>query len=399
MPRFYYKAKKITGEQTEGVLEANSKSGAVSLLAKEGLFALSVEETGKSNVQVSGKVKLSLNALIYFTEETSDLLDSAIPLPQALELISIHSPHKELKGLSSRLQEKIKEGKPFSDALCAYPQVFSPFYVNIIRSGEISGALEKVMKDLARHYVLYSSIRAKLTEALLYPLFLTAMGILSMLIMVYFVIPRLLPIFEDMGVTLPLPTQIVLGATAFVTSWGPLLLLLLSFAVLALYRLCHVKRICLFVQKTLLKAPVAGELLAARYLSEIFQSLETMMVNGVQVLEALKISVASCPFLLYRESFKAILASVAGGGSLHRSFETEEIFPSKIIAILKVGEESGKLEKALSKLSRYYQNYFENRIGLMTKLIGPVFIFFIAGFILFILIAVLLPIVQINIAV
>lgn len=314
-------------------------------------------------------------------------------------MISVHSPHRELKGLSGQLQTKIKEGKPFSEALGAYPSIFSPFYINIIRSGEISGALEKVMKDLARHFKLYHSIKAKLIEALLYPLFLAGMGFISLLIMVYFVIPRLIPIFEDMNVSLPLPTRMVLFATNFLTAWGPVIAVFFILSFFALFRLLHIKRICLLFQKVLVKIPLAGDLLSARYLSEVFQSLETMMINGVQVLEALKIAVASCPFLLYKESFKNILSGVAGGGSLHRRFEMEKIFPSKIIAVLKVGEESGKLEAALSKLARYYQNFFETRIGVMTKLIGPVFIVLIAGFILFILIAVLLPIVQVNIAI
>lgn len=399
MPQFYYKAKKTTGELIEGFLDANGKSGAITLLSREGLFPLSVQETGKQNRSVSKNIKVSLNALIYFTDETADLLDSAIPLPQALELISVHSPHRELKALSSQLQSKIKEGKPFSEALGAYPSIFSPFYINIIKSGEVSGALEKVMKDLARHFQLYQSIKSRLVEALLYPLFLAGMGILSLLIMVYFVIPRLIPIFEDMDVSLPVPTRMVLFITSFLTDWGPLILVFFLLAFFALFRLFHIKKVCLVFQKTLVRIPLAGELLSARYLSEIFQSLETMMINGVQVLEALKIAVASCPFLLYKEAFKNILSGVAGGGSLHRSFEIEKIFPSKIIAVLKVGEESGKIEAALSKLSRYYQNYFETRIGVMTKLIGPIFIVCIAGFILFILIAVLLPIVQVNIAI
>lgn len=399
MSQFYYKAKKSTGELIEGILEANGKAGAITHLAREGLFPLFVQETGTQNNSVSKKIKLSLNALIYFTEETADLIDSAIPLPQALDLISVHSPYKDLKGLSSQLQTKIREGKPFSEALASYPSIFSPFYINIIKSGELSGALEKVMKDLARHFKLYSSIKAKLIEALLYPLFLAGMGILSLLIMVYFVIPRLIPIFEDMNISLPLPTRMVLFTTSFLTDWGPLIFIFFLLAFFALFRLFHVQRVCLLFQKAFLRIPLAGDLLSARYLSEIFQSLETMMINGVQVLEALKIAVDSCPFFLYKESFKNILSAVAGGGSLHRSFETEKIFPSKIIAVLKVGEESGKIEAALSKLSGYYQNFFETRINIMTKFIGPVFIVFIAGFILFILIAVLLPIVQVNIAI
>lgn len=399
MPVFEYTAKKSPTESVQGKIEANSKSGAIEQLARQNLFPLSIVESGENFSFNKQKLKVSLTSLIYFTQETADLLDSGVELIDALNLIFSQSPDKHLKYLVQILHGQIQEGKSFSEGLKYFPSIFSSLYVNIIRSGELSGSLPAVMKRLGLYYETMQKFRSKLIEAMAYPVFLICVGMAALFVLVGFVIPKLIPIFDDMGVALPLPTRIVIFFSDCIQAWGIPGVLIISAGLFIGIKIFNIPNWRSRMQLFFLNSPVLGEFIISRHLSEIFQSLETMISNGVSPLLAIEVVSESCSYYPFKDALLKAGSEVANGVSLSKSFSLFPVFPARISAIIKVGEESGKMEQSLNKLAKSYYSSFEKSVNFITKWAGPFFIFFIALFVAFILLAMILPIVNIDLSV
>lgn len=397
MATFEYKAKKSPQEIVSGQIEADTQSGAIAKLSEMGLYPISLKESGQAESFDFEKMKLPLKWLIFFTREVADLLNSGVTLVKTLELISAQTHYHKLNFIARKVADKIKEGSNFSDSLKTFPGVFSPLYISVAKSGEISGTLEKVMQRLALYYEKNQQLKSKIVEALIYPAFLICMGILSVIVLTLFVIPKLIPMFEDMKMQLPFVTQIIIQCSHLIMTFWPLLLagfLILSFLLIELFRN---RKLHIQLQYLALKLPLLRDFVANRHFSETFQSLETLISNGIPALTALQISEESSTFHPFKESFKQIITEVTNGDSFSKSLETKALFPLRISTIIRVGEESGKLDQSMRKLAQNYTEAFEKSSNLLTKFAGPVFIILIAIFIGTIVVAMLLPILNINV--
>lgn len=397
MSLFEYTAKKSPKEIISGQIEADSHAGAISKLSELGLFPIKLKETGNADLCDTTELTLSAKWLIFFTREIADLLNSQVSLINALDLIAKQTNFKKLQFITKKISEKVKEGVNFSKALNLFPNIFSPLYTNIVQSGEISGTLEKVLTRLALFYEKNSQLKSMIIEALVYPTFLLIMGFAAVIVLTVVVIPKLIPMFEDMRIGLPLITKIIVALSNMMMSFWYVIILIVVIIILIFIRILRSKTLNIKLQYILLKIPVINDFISNRHLSEIFQSLESLIDNGITTVKAIQITEISSSFHPYKNELNKIIIDITNGDSVSKSFENSKLFSSKIHTVIRVGEESGKLGTSMKKLSESYSESFGKAAGVLTKLAGPVFIIIIAGFIGVVVIAMLLPIFNLNV--
>lgn len=396
MPQYKYTAKKGPGTLEEGYIEANSLNGAIAKLSDQGYFPLTVVQAGKDFELTGVKLKSSLNHLVFFTRELGDLLESGVPMIQALRILKNETRKKSLKYLIQSIELKMLEGASFSDSLKAFPGFFSPFFIHATLSGEVSGTLSQVLSRLGQYYEKNRLLRKKILNALLYPSFLFGMGLLAVSVLIFMVVPKLEPLFADLGVKKPLITEIVLNMSQFFAHTLPLWVLGLSLSVLGLIQMFKHEHVRGAFQNKLLNVPFLGTYLKNRYLSEVFQSLYSLIDNGVSVDEAVEITARSCQFLPIKESLFVWIKHLRQGDTLYGSLQKITVFPENVSALIKVGEETGNLERSLLKLSNHFMDHFDADSDHITKFLGPVLIMLIGVMVAVIVSAMILPLLSIN---
>jgi type IV pilus assembly protein PilC len=397
MPLFEYQARKTPAELVSGTIQADSQAGAVERLSQMGLFPLSLKPASIREFRDRASLALSPSRLIEFTRETGELLAAGLSLVDALELQASREGSRKTAFISRVLADRIREGDRFSDALGEFPRVFLPLYRSVSRSGELSGNLEGALLRLSEFHEKHYELKTRILEALGYPLFLFFMGWAAVFVLTLYVIPRLTPMFEEMNMELPAITRFFIGASEMLrASWKTLFAVLLLAAIL-LVRIARLPGPRARIENLLLKIPVLGRFLECRHLSETFQSLASLVQNGIPPLQAMEIGGQSCGFGPYREALNAAARDVSRGMSPSESLRARGIFPPKVHAVLSVGEESGRLDYALGKLAAAYTQDFEKASRWLTRLAGPLFIMIIAVFVGLIIIAMLLPILNLNV--
>lgn len=395
MPKFFYKAVKFDGEPVEGELEAADESAVIRHLQGEGLIPIEARTTRSLTLSLSRQRRrhLSQKEIGILTRELATLLEAGMTLDRSLQILLDLTSEEHLARVLADLQERVRGGATFSSALEAQDKQFPRLYINMVRAGEVSGALEQVLDRLADYLERVAELRQTVTSALVYPSILLLVSALSVILLLVFVVPQFTVLFEDMGEALPLPTQIVVAAGNLFRYYWWAMLCVIALAAVVIERQLQNPQIRARLDRRLLALPLFGDLIWKMETARLCHTLSTLLKNGLPLLSALNLAkeVISNQTLFARveEAGEELKHGRGIAGPLARL----QALPDLALQMIRVGEESGSLDAMLAKVASLYDRETRVSVQRMLTLLEPILIvglgIVVAGIILSILMAIL----------
>ncbi|HNX33660.1 MAG TPA: type II secretion system F family protein [Kiritimatiellia bacterium] len=407
MPQFNYKAMSKDGRKLEGSVEGADRRAAMAAVEKLGYVPISVTESKAKKAEKgipiwklkigSGKQRMKAVEVLLFTSELSDLLEAGMTLGSALNCLANQGEEDSAQSkIASDLRDRIIRGEQLSDAVTAHPATFPPLYGNMIRAGEASGAMIEVLRRLVEHYERNESMRSKITSALTYPTVVLIFGVLTVIFAMVKVIPQFAKIFEGMGTALPLPTRILVGTSDFVIKYGLFLAIAIGIGVVMFKR--HIKDGpgLIWWDGLKLKAPLIKGIVACGAYSSLAYTMKTLLSNGVNVLQALKIAEETCGNALIAEALRTARQRVTDGTTISGPLAGSNVFPKMMTDMLAVGEQSGDMPGSLGHIGRRYESEMDRNIKIFTNALEPILIVAIGGVVGFVAISILMAVFKVT---
>lgn len=393
---FNYKVKTQNGEIQEGIIDAPDENIAVNILHSKGYVVLLLTPLKKDIFRLDINQifsKPNIKDIVIFTRQLSTLVDADMPLAEGLRTLAKQVEKPTFKKIIVEVSEAVEAGSSLSNALSKHSKLFSSFYINLVQSGEVTGKLHESLLYLADYLERSRSINSKIRGALAYPTFVVFALIVVTIIMVVYVLPQLLSIFEEAGVEdLPFTTRILILVTNFVNTYLYYLmtgLLVLIYMGWAYIRTPNGK---VWLDNIKIKFPSLGTVIRNLYLARIAESLSTLIKAGIPILEALKITSDLVGNENYRKIMLAAENNVRGGSTISEVLNKHAEIPPLFTSMVAIGEKTGKLDFMLEHISKFYKSESDNTIDSISQLIEPILVL-ILGFAVAILVSsILLPI-------
>ncbi len=407
MPQFNYKAMSKDGRKLEGSVEGADRRAAMAAVEKLGYVPISVTESKAKKAEKgipiwklkigSGKQRMKAVEVLLFTSELSDLLEAGMTLGAALNCLANQGEEDSAQSkIASDLRDRIIRGEQLSDAVTAHPATFPPLYGNMIRAGEASGAMIEVLRRLVEHYERNESMRSKITSALTYPTVVLIFGVLTVIFAMVKVIPQFAKIFEGMGTALPLPTRILVGTSDFVIKYGLFLAIAIGVGVVMFKRYIKDGPGLVWWDGLKLKAPLIKGIVACGAYSSLAYTMKTLLANGVNVLQALKIAEETCGNALIAEALRTARQRVTDGTTISGPLAGSNVFPKMMTDMLAVGEQSGDMPGSLGHIGRRYESEMDRNIKIFTNALEPILIVAIGGVVGFVAISILMAVFKVT---
>ncbi|MBU1932885.1 MAG: type II secretion system F family protein [Candidatus Omnitrophica bacterium] len=401
MSKFIYKAKKGPQEVLEGNIEADSEHTAIKKLIQDDFYPIWIKRQDPFSKEKNAgfsffSKQIGTKDLANFTRQLSELLDSDLGLFDALNLIEKQIDSLQLKIVIRNITDSIKDGKTFSESLNAHPHVFSNLYINLVRSGEAGSVLSEVMAHISDLLEKQEDIKSKVIAALLYPMLMAVVGIVTIFILMTFVIPKLANMFIEMGEILPLPTRMLIWASNFIKDYWILLVIFTSGLVIFIKKSKSKKNVRKTIDRFKLNLPIIGRFIKNADLARFSRTLSTLLKNGVPILSSLKMTADIIDNEIIKEEVLCIYADVKTGSSLTAAIKKNASFSQFIVNMTAIGEEGGFLDRTLLKVANSYEIEIDRAVKMMSALLEPVIILIIGLVVGFIVISMLLPVFQIS---
>ncbi len=352
------------------------------------------------SMQIGGsKAKTSMKRVevLLFTSELADLIEAGMTLGQALQALA--SQGEEGSGqryVCQDLCDRIVRGESFSDACSHHPKTFEPLYANMIRAAEASGAMVDVLRRLTDHYERSDNMRGKIKSALSYPVIVLCFGVLAVIGALVWIIPKFQKVFASLGATLPMPTRMLIGMSDFVINYGWALLAGVVLFVVWFRKWKRTEAGRLVVDGWKLRAPLVSGIVAAGAYSSLAYTLKTLLVNGVNVLQALKIAEETCGNAVIGKALAEARKRVTDGTSISGPLAASGVFPRMMTDMLAVGEQAGDMAGSLEHIGKRYQKDMDRNIASFTNALEPILIVLIAGVVGFVAVAILMAVFQVS---
>ena len=400
MGSFSYKALSSQGKAVQGMVVADRIELASRELRLQGLTLLSLEpaRTGAvgSNEASSGPGNANSDDVLAITRELAVLLRAGLPIDRALKVMIDMAAELKLRELLEELLRSVKAGKGLSQALLSYPEVFSNFYINMVRSGEASGHLAEVLTRLADYLTNAKSVRSSVVSALVYPAILLTVAVLSIVGMLGFVVPQFETLFNDMGDALPMLTRMVISAGDGLLRYGWLLLLLLGMTGYVVRNWLRSEEGRAKFDESIVRLPFFGAIVFKYEVSRFSRTVGTLLGNGVSLLRALSISVETVDNTHIKNSLRVLEPAVKRGQRMSVALEETGTFSPLVIQMIRVGEESGSLDQMMTELADVYDDEVQTGVKRSLTLLEPALILIMGGAIAVIIIAILMGIMSVN---
>ena len=398
MPRYLYRAKNTALQLVEGSIDADSDVTAITRLGSRGLFPLVLTEAlpHAGAPPRAFRRYIAARPVAQMSRQLADLLGGGLTLFYALALLSEQTEDRTLRAVITDVAQRVHEGHSFSEALANHPDIFAPLYLSMIKAGEAGGALEDVLGRLADLLTAQSEFRSRVLSALLYPLVVLAIGLITVVVLLAFVVPKLTILFTETGQVLPWPTRLLLGLSgALSQGWW----LWLAGAVVAVagWRLGSRRPAGrAAMDRWMLRAPLVGTLVRKSQTAQFARNLGGMLTQGVPVLQALDVAGSTMANTLLRQAVERAQQAVRAGDSLAGALSLSHQFPALVNNLVAVGEESGTLDRALLKIATSYERETEQALRTLVTVLEPLLIVLVGVVVMFIVIAMLLPIFQLG---
>jgi len=408
MPKYTYKAKEGPNKIIDRVIDADSIDSAVNKIIQLGLTPIDVAQVSQTETEQEHAVpkfsfsfqkKISLSDKATFTRQMSDLVEASIPLLKCLESVYKQTRNTKLKGMIDQMYVSVQDGSSLSDALGQYPDTFSLLYVNLVRSGELSGNLDIVLSRLSDYLEKDLDTTSKVRASLAYPTLIFVVGTISIFVLLTFFIPKLFIMFEDMDQRLPLPTMILMGLSGFVSRFWWVIIGGCALVGTFFSRWISTEMGRMKFDQFKLNVPILKELIKVVEVERFARTLGTLVEGGVDITTALNSVWMTIDNVILRDEIRHVAEEVTQGTSLQAALSHCTFFPELATNIIAIGEETGRLEKGLYKIADTYQRESDRVMKTMVSLLGPIVLIFVVAIVGFVVIATLLPILQMNLVI
>ena len=400
MPAFHYTAVDKEGNETKSSLEGDTDKHVRTILREKGLLPLLVKEIKADN---STKIKINFTQnslssidLAHFTRQLATLIKSGIPIDEALFAINEQNKKQYIKNIILTIRSKIMEGYTLSDSFSDFPKSFPVIYTTTIAAGEKSGHLSLILDKLADFTESRKKLQQQIKNALIYPTALVITALLVIAFMLAYVVPKVVYIFENFNQQLPLLTRIMIASSDFLLNYW---LYIIVFSVMLIFLGGYLLKnddTKSNYHSILLKLPIFGRLIMNMNSARFMQTLSILAGSGVPILEALKISANVVTSLPMKQAVNETTIRVSEGESISKSLSQSHLFPPMMIHMIGSGENSGRLEEMLDRATVNQEQEVENTIATLLGIMQPLTVIIMAGIVLLIVLAILLPIFEIN---
>ena len=415
MPQFDYTAKSRDGKSTSGTVDAADRRGAISAVERLGLVPLVVTEKseaakkkmkaersksagGKSRFKLTRPNHMNNNEVALFTSELCDLIEGGMTLGNALNRLAARGDGESGPSqVITSLRDSIVEGASFSTALEKFPKIFSPIFINMIRAGEASGALTDVLRRLIEHQERAAAVRSKVTRAMVYPVIVLIMGFGVAIFAMTYILPKFKTIFDSMGEDgLPPMTKMLIGISAWTVKYGLFMIIFIIAGIFALYKWIQTPKGRRKWDALKLKLPLVKGVVASATYANFARTLQSLMENGVPVLQALKITSQTVGNAVIADELMNARERVTDGTTISGPLAAGGIFPRTIIDLISTGEDTGDMPGALGHVAKRYENELERNVDILTTALEPIMIFVVALIIGFIAISVVQAVLSVT---
>lgn len=393
MKTFRYKVMSRDGESSVGTLEATDIKKAGGILRSKGFLITNLEEdTVISLSMLTGRVnKPKDEEITNFTRQFSTMLSAGLPLVDALRLLRNQSS-PTLMGVLDRVLVEVEGGTSLADAMESTGGMFSKVYISLVRAGESAGVLDEVLRKVSDNLEKQREFRSKTKGAMIYPAIIFTGMIVIVAIMMIFVLPRLTTMYDDMGIEMPMMTQILIGTSNFMVK-NIVFLLGLAFGGFLMFNSWRRTEVgALVIEQLMFKIPIWGKLKKDLIITEFARTIGILLSAGISILDALLIVADTLGSTIYETEVKQIASKVEKGVPFSEAVAMVDLFPPILGQMISVGEETGKMDEVLGKLATYYESESENKVKALTTAIEPIIMVIMGVGVGFLVIAVIMPI-------
>jgi type IV pilus assembly protein PilC len=392
MAEFVYEARARSGELRKGTMVADGATEVEKRLKEQQLSPVKISRKISFNIKLGGSVEAK--DLVTFTRQFATMIDAGLPLVQCLEILSGQTENEFFADTLKDIKNSVEQGSTFSDALRKHPKVFDELYVNLVQAGEVGGILDTILNRLAVYIEKRVKLMRQVKGAMTYPALVAVIAAAVLAVMMVFVIPAFENMFKDFGGKGQLPkiTQVVVAMShAFVGNLPFIVLGLIGtiVGVTSLYRNPKGKRV---FHRLLLTLPIIGPVMQKIAVARFTRTLGTLLQSGVPILDALEICAKSSGNIIVEEGVMHVRAKVAEGKNMAEPLMEKAVFPSMVVQMISVGEQTGALDQMLSKIADFYEEEVDVAVAALTSLLEPIMMVFIGGMVGTIMVAMYMPI-------
>jgi len=388
MPVFEYTARTATGDETTSSMEAASREEVVQQLRRNRMVVVRVREQRRR--RKGGRV--STRDVVVFTRQFATMVNSGLPLVQALDILAQQTENKSLAEVTKQVVYDVESGHTLADALDKHRNAFSALYVNMVAAGEAGGILDTIMLRLATFLEKNDAIVRKVKGAMVYPAVIFSVAIIAVLVLLIFVIPTFQQMFASVNLDLPLPTRIVIGISDLLQGFWWLIAGIAVAGGLILRRYYATEGGRLVIDRTLLNFPVLGDLLRKSSVSRFTRTLGTLLASGVSILDGLEITARTAGNRVIHDAVMESRGSIAGGETIAGPLQRSGVFPPMVTSMIAVGEATGGLDDMLAKIADFYDDEVDAAVSTLLSLMEPIMIVFLGVIVGGMIVAMYLPI-------
>ena len=388
MPAFTYTARDQKGELKSATLEATNREDAISQLKKQRLNVVKIDEQTKK--KKAGKVKM--RDIVIFTRMFSTMINSGLPLVQAMGILAEQSENPALREVTKQVVFDVESGNTVADALKKHPNAFSDLYVNMVAAGEAGGILDTILMRLAVFMEKNDQLVRKVKGAMIYPGVIMTVAGGAIVVLLVFVIPTFQKMFAEAGIALPLPTRIVIQLSKLLQAYWWAVGIAAFFGFTSFKKYYATQSGKLVIDRMMLKMPVLGDVLRKSAVSRFTRTLGTLIGSGVSILDGLEITAKTSGNRVIQDAIMESRASIAGGETISAPLKKSGVFPPMVVSMINVGEQTGGLDEMLGKIADFYDEEVDAAVSGLLALMEPVMIVFLGVVVGGMVIAMYLPI-------
>ncbi|MBI4132438.1 MAG: type II secretion system F family protein [Candidatus Sungbacteria bacterium] len=399
MAQFTYKARTPEGEARSGVVEARSLDAAIEVLQRSNLIVTEIRPQAAPALlgrRISFFDRVKQRDVVIFSRQLSTLFEAKVPMTQSLRTLAAETESLALRDAVGEVLDDVSGGSSLSQALGRHTGIFSAFYISMVRAGEESGKLEEVFRYLADYLERSYALASKARNALMYPAFVLVAFIGVIIVMLVVVVPRLTSIFAELGQQVPFYTRVIIAISSFLQHWGIAVLILVAIAAIAAWRYTRTAAGALILDSVKIRLPIVGGLLQKIYLTRLADNLSTLIVAGIPIIRALEITGDVVANRVYQRIIADAAESVKAGNTISASFDRYGEIPPLITQMIRIGEESGKLDFILKSAAGFYRRDVDNLLENFVSLIEPALIIFLGLGVGMLVAAVLVPLYNLS---
>ena len=398
---FKWTGKTPKGTIQQGELNAETREDVIASLRKQGIIPTIIAEKKASGLKLTGfgkrQKKITDRDIIIFTRQFASMYNAGIPIVQGLDIMTKQTENRSLREVVSQVKSDVESGTTLADAMKKHPRAFDDLYVNLVAAGEAGGVLDAVLQRLSVYIEKAMKLKKKVKGAMIYPAIVMFVAVMVVAMIMIFVIPVFSKIFGEMGVALPLPTRIIVGASNFLSGIGGLIVfLLIVAAIVGLIQYRKTANGKMTTDRLLLKLPILGDLLRKVSVARFSRTLGTLISSGVPILDGLEICAKSAGNKVVEKVVFEVKKDVASGKTVSEPMAKSEVFPPMVVQMISVGESTGSLDQMLQKIAEFYDDEVDNSVANLTTMLEPIMMVFLGTVIGFIVVSLYLPIFQLG---